>query len=597
MNNSPFKGYSKVNEAEEIAFRKKTRRRLLVIALSTILLVGIVGAIVGTVIHKSNNNNNKNNGSSSSTNGTNNWSPNSIIKAICTETNYPDTCFSSLSSFSTNSSSSSNNKFDLPEELFKYSLQVALNELSTISSLPDNFINRTNVNDTRLIVALKDCKTLFGDAIDELNDSIASAHHDSWLNNIDDIRIWLNAVLTDLETCLDGLDEMSSNNNVLLLSEMRTCLQNSTMYTSNSLAIVTNIVGLVDKFSVIPMQHRKLLSSDGGDYPDWVNERDMRRLLDQNASAVMKADLTVAQDGTGTHTTIQDAVNAVTKKKQTRTVIYVKAGVYFENVIVAKEHWNIVMYGDGSTNTTVSGSLNYADGASTFKCGTFQVNGKGFVARDIGFKNTAGPEKHQAVALRSSADLSVFYRCAFDAYQDTLYTHKNRQFYRDCFITGTVDFIFGNAAVVFQNCSIQPRQPLPNQYNTITAQGKIDKDNATGISIHRCTITANGQVTARTYLGRPWKNFSTTVIMGSMIDGMVDPAGWIAWSQNTEPPTTIYYAEYNNSGPGAALDDRVKWAGYRPAMSDEKAHTFTVDPFFKGSRWIPHAIVPFDTSL
>ncbi len=98
------------------------------------------------------------------------------------------------------------------------------------------------------------------------------------------------------------------------------------------------------------------------------------------------------------------------------------------------------------------------------------VVGDGFIARDITVQNTAGAANHQAVALRSGSDLSVFYRCSFEGYQDTLYVHSQRQFYRECDIYGTVDFIFGNAAVVIQNCNIYPRYP-PNKTNTITAQG------------------------------------------------------------------------------------------------------------------------------
>ncbi|KAI7756536.1 hypothetical protein M8C21_003813 [Ambrosia artemisiifolia] len=107
---------------------------------------------------------------------------------------------------------------------------------------------------------------------------------------------------------------------------------------------------------------------------------------------------------------------------------------------------------------------------------------------DMGFINTAGPEKHQAVAFRSGSDFSVFYRCSFDAYQDTLYPHSNRQFYRECDVTGTIDFIFGNAAVAFQNYNIMPRQPLANQFVTITAQGKKHPNQNTGISIQKCAI-------------------------------------------------------------------------------------------------------------
>lgn len=85
------------------------------------------------------------------------------------------------------------------------------------------------------------------------------------------------------------------------------------------------------------------------------------------------------------------------------------------------------------------------------------VAGKGFICRDLTVENTAGPAKHQAVALRSDSDLSVFYRCEFAGYQDTLYAHSLRQFFRDCYISGTVDFIFGNAAAVFQNSQVTNR--------------------------------------------------------------------------------------------------------------------------------------------
>ena len=115
--------------------------------------------------------------------------------------------------------------------------------------------------------------------------------------------------------------------------------------------------------------------------------------------------------------------------------------------------------------------------------------GKGFIARDMGFRNTAGASKHQAVALMSNSDQSVFYRCRTDAFQDSLYAHANRQFYHECNVYGTVDFIFGNSAVVLQNCNILPKVvPMPGQQNTITAQGKIDPNQNNGISLHNCSI-------------------------------------------------------------------------------------------------------------
>lgn len=230
-------------------------------------------------------------------------------------------------------------------------------------------------------------------------------------------------------------------------------------------------------------------------------------------------------------------------------------------------------------------------------CDEAAVAGKGFIARDMGFINTAGAENHQAVAFRSGSDRSVMYRCSFDAFQDTLYAHSNRQFYRDCDITGTIDFIFGNAAVVFQNCNIQPRQPLSNQFNTITAQGKSDPNQNTGISIQKCTISPFDNVTAPTYLGRPWKNYSTTVIMQSEIGSFLNPLGWVGWVSNVDPPSTILYAEYQNTGPGSSVDQRVKWAGFRPTLTADEARKFTVESLIDGSSWLPQANVNFDVSL
>ena len=115
--------------------------------------------------------------------------------------------------------------------------------------------------------------------------------------------------------------------------------------------------------------------------------------------------------------------------------------------------------------------------------------GDGFIARDITIRNTAGAANQQVVALRSGSYLSVFYRCSLEGYQDTLYVHSQGQFYRECDIYGTVDFIFGNAAVVLQNCNIYACYP-PNETNTLTAQGRTDLNQNTGISIHDCTVKA-----------------------------------------------------------------------------------------------------------
>lgn len=223
-----------------------------------------------------------------------------------------------------------------------------------------------------------------------------------------------------------------------------------------------------------------------------------------------------------------------------------------------------------------------------------------FVAVNITIRNTAGSIKQQAVALRNGADLSTFYSCSFEGYQDTLYTHSLRQFYRECDIYGTVDFIFGNAAAVFQNCNLYPRLPMPGQFNAITAQGRNDPGQNTGTSIQKCNIRAADDLASSTgntvtYLGRPWKEYSRTVYMQSYMDSMITPLGWSVWSGDFGLNTS-YYAEFDNSGPGSDTSRRVTWPGYHIINSTD-ATNFTVSAFISGDDFLPQTGVPYDGGL
>lgn len=221
------------------------------------------------------------------------------------------------------------------------------------------------------------------------------------------------------------------------------------------------------------------------------------------------------------------------------------------------------------------------------------MKGNGFIAKDISFVNFAGPAKKQAVALRSNSELSAFYRCAFEGYQDTLYVHSARQFYRECDIFGTVDFIFGNAAVVFQNCSLYARKPNPDQKIVFTAQGRNQSEEPTGISIINCSILAAPDlIPVKANLGRPWKKYSRTVFMKSFIDDLIHPAGWLEWEKGFALET-LYYGEYMNEGPGANLTDRVEWAGFRDIKNVTEAAQFTVGPFINGDTWLNSTGIPF----
>lgn len=217
----------------------------------------------------------------------------------------------------------------------------------------------------------------------------------------------------------------------------------------------------------------------------------------------------------------------------------------------------------------------------------------------MGFRNTAGPEKHQAVAARVQADRAIFLNCRFEGYQDTLYAQTHRQFYRSCVIAGTVDFIFGDAAAVLQNCMIVVRKPLDNQQNIVTAQGRVDKRETTGIVLQNCRIVpdkklipAKSQI--RSYLGRPWKEYSRTIIMESSIEDIIHPDGWLPW-EGEFALKTLSYAEYNNKGPGAKVNARVKWPGHK-IIRREEATKYTAGLFLQGN-WITAAGVPVHFGL
>jgi pectin methylesterase-like acyl-CoA thioesterase len=226
--------------------------------------------------------------------------------------------------------------------------------------------------------------------------------------------------------------------------------------------------------------------------------------------------------------------------------------------------------------------------------------------RDMTVENWAGPERHQAVALRVSADRAAVYRCSIIGYQDTLYAHSNRHFYRDCDVYGTVDFVFGNAAAVLQRCNLWSRSPLPGQKNTVTAQNRRDPGQSTGLVIHACrvvpsppppsTAPAVAAPLAPTYLGRPWKLYSRVVVMMSYIGGHVPPEGWLAWNA-TFALDTLYYGEYMNYGPGAGVAGRVAWPGHRVINDSAEAERFTVARFISGASWLPATGVSFLSGL
>ncbi|KAJ0983751.1 hypothetical protein J5N97_002107 [Dioscorea zingiberensis] len=574
------KFYDKVDALEQATFsevRQKTRQRLSIIGISTLVLIAII--VVAVVATNRGSSEDKTDGNTPSA------SLSTTIKAICDATLHPSSCLATLAPLA------NSNSLD-PTKLFLFSVEAAMSELSKASKAFVELAREGSGVDKMSLAALTDCRELIDLAIDHLNDSISSPDISSG-DVVEDLKTWLSASITNQDTCIDGL---TNSTDELMKSRVLNAMKNSTELTSNSLAILTEVYNFIGSIKL-----RRLMSHSDDVYssPSWLSWKD-RRLLQSSSDPRKMADIVVAKDGSTKYKTIMKALKAVPEKSKKRFIIYVKKGVYYENVKVEKTQWNVIMVGDGKDATIISGSLNFVDGTPTFQTATFAVFGKGFMARDMGFRNTAGPQKHQAVAMMSHADESVFYRCRFDAYQDTLYAHSLRQFYRECDIYGTVDFIFGNAAVVLQKCNILPRLPMPGQQDTITAQGKVDPNQNTGIVIHDCTVRPSGNLSStsvRVYLGRPWKPYSTTLFIRSTLASFIDPSGWLPWTGNSAPDT-IFYAEYQNYGAGSSTKKRVRWKGLR-SLTSEQAARFSVGSFIGagGDKWLPKTGVPFNSGL
>ncbi|MQL93047.1 hypothetical protein Taro_025694 [Colocasia esculenta] len=514
----------------------------------------------------------------------------SMIATACKSTLYPGACESALAS-------AAGTPAKTQKQLFDVSVEFAMSRAHSARSLAYNLTFPQNHRSGPYPpTGTYDCVELLDTTLSLLTDVLDDRKN----SGQDDVETWLSAALTNQVTCLESLeskppaaDEASMDDQAKSLSQ----------FISNSLALHKSVKRRSTRsgwMNVVGGRGggRKLLSENS--FPTWVSAGD-RRLLSTPGKDIV-ADAVVATDGSGTHKTIKEALAFVSLASGGgRSVIYVKAGTYKENIKIAKGQTNVMLVGDGKDKSVIIGSRNAEDGWTTYQSATVAAQGAGFIAKDITIINSSGPSKHQAVALRVGGDRAVVYRCSIQGYQDTLYTHSNRQFYRECDIYGTVDFIFGNSAVVLQSCNISPRKPNPGQKNSVTAQGRIDPNQNTGISIHNCRIAATGDLAAAkhsvpTYLGRPWQKYSRVVVMQSYLDDAIHPAGWEQWS-GSFALSTLYYGEYGNTGPGASTSGRVQWPGVHPSMSVSEASKFTVSQFIYGNAWLPGTDVPYTGGL
>ena len=223
------------------------------------------------------------------------------------------------------------------------------------------------------------------------------------------------------------------------------------------------------------------------------------------------------------------------------------------------------------------------------------MQGNGFTAKYMTFENTAGPEHGQAVAVLNMANQSIFYQCTLLGYTDTLFAKESLQFYRECDIYGSRDFIFGDASAVFQNCNLYAR--VPNNVIIFTAQGRQWARENTGFTIQNCSITMDPRLsgsyktTIRGFLGRPRFKYSRVMVMESYLDSIIDPIGWFVGPN--DPIKRLVYREFSNWGPGAATDRRAAWGVSRVVIRANEAKPFTASKLIEGDSWIPNTGIPY----
>jgi pectinesterase len=275
---------------------------------------------------------------------------------------------------------------------------------------------------------------------------------------------------------------------------------------------------------------------------------------------------TVAKDGTGDFKFIQDAIDAMRVFPLAPITLYIKNGIYNEKIELPSNNTDVTFIGESVDKTIITFNDYSGRGrTNTFTSYTARISGNRFVAGNITFVNAAGPVG-QALALYVDADKAVFKNCRFIGNQDTIYAagENSRQYFLDCYIEGTTDFIFGPSTALFQNCTIKAKS---DSYITAanTPQGK-----KIGFVFLNCTITADSAV-KKVYLGRPWRAYSNTVFIRCELPGQIAPEGWSNWG-NPENEKTVFYAEYQCTGAGAKVKSRVPWS---KQLTDKEANEYT----------------------
>ncbi|GLJ38645.1 hypothetical protein SUGI_0787830 [Cryptomeria japonica] len=502
------------------------------------------------------------------------------INLACKASQYPELCKSSLSQSPLITPNSS------PEEII--SAAIILSDGETQKSYNQSRYLAHLSSNANYTAAVSDCLEFLDGSLRYI------AKSREGLKSIDqkkvkDLKAWMSAAHTYQYDCSSALKYVNTTKQVGSAMEQLVTVQS---LTSNALSMLDALDTygenmLLWKPPTTERSTRLSIEAHWGNKIDYSNN-----IWGVLAGEDVVPNVIVSKDGP--LKSIQKAVDSAPDDSEQRFVIYIKGGVYEETVKIPPKKVNVMFVGDGIDKTVITGSKSVPSlpaPVTTYGSATVAVNADGFMARDITFQNSAGAGKNQAVALRVDGDLSAFHNCAILGNQDTLYTHSLRQFYKNCRIEGTIDFIFGNSAAIFENCLILVRPRLKIGWtNPVTAQGRTDPAQSTGLVFQNCSINGTEEYTrdfhenptkCKAYLGRPWKMYSRAIFMNSFLGEIISAEGWFPWNGQFALDT-LYYGEYHNYGPGADLSGRVSWSSQVP---EENVGIYSVQSFIQGDEW------------
>lgn len=269
--------------------------------------------------------------------------------------------------------------------------------------------------------------------------------------------------------------------------------------------------------------------------------------------------LVVARDGTGEFRNIDDAIEVCRAFMDYHKVIFVKKGIYKEKLVIPSWLTNIEICGEDAENTVITWddhanikTTERPNGMGTFRTYTLKVEGSDITLKNITIENNSA-RLGQAVALHTEGDGIVIVNCRLLGHQDTVYigVAGSRQLFKDCYIEGTTDFIFGPGTAWFENCEIRSKA---NSYITAAS---TPQSQPYGYVFHNCRLTADEGID-KVFLGRPWRDYGYTLFINCQLGSHIRPEGWHHWQKNREQ--TARYLEYGNTGAGADVKNRVPWS-------------------------------------